>query len=112
MEPSEAISFMETTFEVNETNFKGEGGGIGFNVIIAAYPWKYLISGSEWSVFRRYVASNLGHYLEHGYLFQVCRFTTLQLKNIAHWYLFLKVFKGQFNLFYQALAYHVRSCYD
>lgn len=38
MEPSEAISFMETTFEVNETNFKGEGGGIGFNVIIASYP--------------------------------------------------------------------------
>lgn len=69
MELLEVISFMEIIFEVNEIYFKGEGGGIGFNVIIVFYFWKYLISGFEWSVFCRYVVFNLGYYLEYGYLF-------------------------------------------
>lgn len=65
-----------TVFSIH-SYLKRKSRGISFDVIVAPYPWKNLICGSEWSVFCWHIASYLCHYLKQRYLFQVCGFATL-----------------------------------
>lgn len=58
-----------------------ESWSIGLKVIITANSGKNLIANTEWCVHRRYIWSNLGHYLQQGNLSEVGWFTTLRREN-------------------------------
>ena len=56
---------------------------IGFYVIFKANSREDLITDSKGSIISWHKATYLGHNLEQGYLFQVCRFTTLTRERVS-----------------------------